>query len=281
MGMPANMINWAARIDVIDVYVEDVESTKSFYERVFGLPATYHPDCVDFVFGDTILHLRDVSTAADFIAPARAADRRDGSRGLFTIFVADLDRVCPELAKRGARLLNGPAGRRSGARSVCFADPAGQVWEVAEDRVQARPRSTRAGGYGWADTEMRIGQVVLFARDLPRALSFYRDAFSLAAERLNDGAAWFPFEGMSVGLLDVPGARELIAPAEVAGSNAGLRFTFCTFVDDVDAACAHLAARGIPLFRNLIDLSFGHRLASLRDPAGHIWELVGEVARES
>lgn len=261
------MINLARRIDVIDLYVEDVDGTKTFYEQVFGLPGTRHPDCVGFGFGDTILHLRDVSTASEFIAPARPASRQDGSRGVFTIFVADVDEACADLAERGVRMVNGPAAGRSGLRSGCFADPSGQIWALAEDPARARERSHPEP---WDRTGMRIGAVVLFAEDVDRAKSFYQDVQGLPPAD-QDG------QGMTLGLTDVPGARELIGPAEVAGPEAGLRFTFCTFVDDVDAICAELAARGVPLFKDVTDFSFGHRLASVRDPAGHIWEYAGEI----
>ena len=136
-----NMIACGNRVDVLDVYVEDVEGTKSFYEKVFGLPATRHPDCVDFTFGDTILHLRDVSSAAEFIGPAEVASSADGSRGVFTIFVADVDAACAELARRGVGLVNGPADRSWGLRTACFADPAGQIWELAALREDGVPGS--------------------------------------------------------------------------------------------------------------------------------------------
>jgi catechol 2,3-dioxygenase-like lactoylglutathione lyase family enzyme len=268
------MINWAQRLDVIDLYVEDVEGTKAFYEHVFGLAGTRFPDCVGFEFGDKILHLRDVSTADEFIAPARAASRQDGSRGIFTIFVADVPGAWAELTERGVQRGTGAADGATG--SIFFADPSGQIWELAEDPVPDRQQPASAGGSSWANTPMQIGRIILFADDLDLAKSFYQDAFGLQVEQ--DGAGLgFRLDGLSVGLLGTAAAAELIGPAAVAAPDAGLRFTFCTFVDRVDAVCADLAVRGVRLFKDAKDLSFGHRLASLRDPGGHIWEIVAEV----
>lgn len=272
-----NMIACGNRVDVLDVYVEDVEGTKSFYEKVFGLPATRHPDCVDFTFGDTILHLRDVSSAAEFIGPAEVASSADGSRGVFTIFVADVDAACAELARRGVGLVNGPADRSWGLRTACFADPAGQIWELAALREDGVPGSG-AGARTWDGTEKRIGSIALFVEDLQRAQSFYRDGFGLPAGHDSHDFADFRFDRMTIRLLDIPRARQLVEPATVAGPADGLRFTFCVFVENVDAVLDELADCGVQLFKGPVDMSFGHRIASVRDPGGHIWEVVGQIS---
>ena len=44
-------------------------------------------------------------------------------------------------------------------------------------------------------------------------------------------------------------------------------------VDDVDAACAELAARGVELLNGPMDRPWGIRTAAFADPSGHIWEL--------
>lgn len=265
------------RLDVIDLYVEDVEGTKIFYERVFGLPATPHPDCVDFVFGDTICHLRDASSAHEFIAPARVASRETGSAGAFVIFVENLDEVCTELTGLGMNLINGPADRATGPRTACFADPAGQIWVLAASRPQTgQPDGVIESG-AWDRTPKRIGQVALFVDDLERATSFYRDLFGLPAAHESGNYAVFPLEGLTVGLLSVPAARDLIEPARVAGSDSGLRFTFCTFVDDSAEVCSELAGHGVKPFKGPADFSFGHRVVSFRGPGGHIWEAVSVI----
>jgi uncharacterized glyoxalase superfamily protein PhnB len=48
---------------------------------------------------------------------------------------------------------------------------------------------------------------------------------------------------------------------------------FTLQVDDVDAKCAELAARGVTLLNGPMDRPWGIRTASFADPAGHIWEI--------
>jgi catechol 2,3-dioxygenase-like lactoylglutathione lyase family enzyme len=55
-----------------------------------------------------------------------------GSRALLTVEVDDADAVCAELLAHGVKLLNGPIDRPWGRRTAAFADPAGNIWEVAQ-----------------------------------------------------------------------------------------------------------------------------------------------------
>ena len=48
---------------------------------------------------------------------------------------------------------------------------------------------------------------------------------------------------------------------------------FTIQVDDVDAMCAELTARGVVLLNGPMDRPWGIRTASFRDPGGHIWEI--------
>ena len=51
------------------------------------------------------------------------------------------------------------------------------------------------------------------------------------------------------------------------------RLVFTLTVDDVDAMCAELAARGVTLLNGPMDRPWGIRTASFFDPGGHIWEI--------
>jgi uncharacterized glyoxalase superfamily protein PhnB len=68
---------------------------------------------------------------------------------------------------------------------------------------------------------------------------------------------------------------ELIAPAVLAPPDAGYRSQLTVHVADVDAVCARLAARGVPLLNGPMDRPWGVRTASFVDPGGHIWEIAG------
>jgi uncharacterized glyoxalase superfamily protein PhnB len=83
----------------------------------------------------------------------------------------------------------------------------------------------------------------------------------------------FGFGETLVNLLQTSAADELVAPAPVAAPGSGVRAQLTLGVDDVDAMCAELTARGAELLNGPIDRPWGIRTASFRDPGGHIWEI--------
>jgi len=118
-----------------------------------------------------------------------------------------------------------------------------------------------------------ISTVTLFVEDLAAAKEFYGRVFGLQVVFEDPDSAVFRFGTMLVNLLKTTAAPELIEPAPVAAPEAGSRFQFTIDVDDVDALCAELAARGVKLLNGPIDRPWGVRTASFQDPAGHIWEI--------
>jgi len=118
-----------------------------------------------------------------------------------------------------------------------------------------------------------ITAITLFVEDLAAAKHFYRAAFGLPVVFEDANSAVFKFGTTLVNLLKITAADELIAPAPVASPAAGSRAVFTLTVDDVDARCAALTARGVVLLNGPIDRPWGVRTASFRDPGGHIWEI--------
>ena len=99
----------------------------------------------------------------------------------------------------------------------------------------------------------RVDVITLFADDLERSKSFYRDVFGLAVVYEDEDSTVFRFENTTVNLLAVQAARDLIEPAAVAGPEAGSRLVFTIEVDDVDAVCAELAAAGVALLNGPVN----------------------------
>jgi catechol 2,3-dioxygenase-like lactoylglutathione lyase family enzyme len=129
------MINdpaWPKSINAITLFTENLEETKAYYQRVFGLPIHFEdPNSAVFKFGKTLINLLQIDQADELISPAKVANREAGSRFVFTIGVDDVDEMCAELAIRGVELLNGPMDRPWGIRTASFMDPAGYIWEIA------------------------------------------------------------------------------------------------------------------------------------------------------
>ena len=119
----------------------------------------------------------------------------------------------------------------------------------------------------------RIDAITLFVEDLGATRQFYLDVFGLPIHFENADSAVFKFGETVINLLRVENADELISPAVVTSPVAGSRMVFTIGVDDVDAMCEVLAARGVELLNGPMDRPWGIRTASFVDPAGYIWEI--------
>jgi len=122
-----------------------------------------------------------------------------------------------------------------------------------------------------------VDAITLFTEDLARSKAFYQDVFGLPVHYEDPNSAVFKFGGTVINLLMTPAAHELIAPATVAGPEAGARMQFTIGVDDVDAVCAELAKRGVTLLNGPVNRPWGIRTVSFTDPSGHIWEIAGDM----
>ena len=123
---------WPGAIAAITLFVEDLESAKSFYQDVFDLPVFFEDEnSAVFRFGETLVNLLRATEAPDLVAPAPVAAPADGARSQFTLAVEDVDATCERLRERGVELLNGPMDRPWGIRTASFRDPGGHIWEVA------------------------------------------------------------------------------------------------------------------------------------------------------
>jgi catechol 2,3-dioxygenase-like lactoylglutathione lyase family enzyme len=122
-----------------------------------------------------------------------------------------------------------------------------------------------------------LSLINLFVEDLPAAKAFYEDIFELELAFGDDQAAAYKLGDTLINLLTIPAARRQLAPATVAGPEAGSRVQLAIVVDDIDARCAELVARGVPLINGPEDRPWGMRTACFADPAGHNWEFAQPV----
>jgi catechol 2,3-dioxygenase-like lactoylglutathione lyase family enzyme len=118
-----------------------------------------------------------------------------------------------------------------------------------------------------------IKAITLFVEDLAVAKRFYQEVFGLPIVFEDANSAVFGFGSTLVNLLKTEAAVQLVEPALVGNPEAGVRSQFTVEVDDVDAMCAELTARGARLLNGPMDRPWGVRTASFIDPGGHIWEI--------
>ena len=121
-------------IEVVTLFVEDIAGAKAFYQKVFN-PEILHQDEGSAVlkFSGAMINLLQASRAPTLVAPSPVGAADSGARMLFTIRVDDVNATFVDLQTRGIAFLNGPIDRPWGRRTAAFADPAGHVWEIAQE----------------------------------------------------------------------------------------------------------------------------------------------------
>jgi lactoylglutathione lyase len=122
-----------------------------------------------------------------------------------------------------------------------------------------------------------VGAITMFIDDTQRSKAFYEQVFDAKAVYEDENAVAFEFENMVVNMLRVPAAHELIAPAPVGDADAPSRFQLTIWVQDTDAVCEQLAARGVELLNGPMDREWGMRTAAFTDPDGHVWEVAAKI----
>lgn len=120
--------------------------------------------------------------------------------------------------------------------------------------------------------------ITLFVADPQRSKTFYESVFNAPVVYEDKDSVAFKFDNMMVNLLAIPAAPELIEPGKVANPESGSRFQLTVWVDDADAVCAQLEAKGVSLLNGPMNRAWGMRTACFADPDGHIWEIAQELA---
>jgi catechol 2,3-dioxygenase-like lactoylglutathione lyase family enzyme len=122
-----------------------------------------------------------------------------------------------------------------------------------------------------------IEVVTLFVEDIAASRAFYIKVFE-AEEVFGDAqSAVLQFDGAMINLLQAQQAPILVTPVIPGAAGAGPRMMFTVRVDDVDAACAALSAKGVALLNGPVDRPWGRRTAAFADPSGHVWEVAQEI----
>jgi catechol 2,3-dioxygenase-like lactoylglutathione lyase family enzyme len=122
-----------------------------------------------------------------------------------------------------------------------------------------------------------VSAISLFVEDLAGAKSFYEDVFGVEVVYGDESSVCVKFDRLFVNLLLNAAAAQQVEPAPVAGRDSGSRFQLSIWVDDVDAACAAVEARGVHLLTGPVDREWGMRVATFTDPDGHNWELAQQL----
>ena len=125
-------------------------------------------------------------------------------------------------------------------------------------------------------TGRTVDYVILYVRDLDRAVAFYQDAVGLPLRLRRGGYAEFATANLKFALYE----RRLL-PGRV-GDQAAARDPASEtlfLVADVDAEVERLRHAGLTILSGPTDRPWGHRTVHLLDPDGNVVELAQEIPR--
>jgi catechol 2,3-dioxygenase-like lactoylglutathione lyase family enzyme len=125
-----------------------------------------------------------------------------------------------------------------------------------------------------------IGQIhatVLFVRDLDSCAAFYRDSLGFAVAHEDANSVWFGDH--QILLLRRSAAAQLVGEDRILSqTDERARVLLCAEVEDVDAAHAALAGRGVAFVKPPTSQPWGLRTAHFADPEGNLWEIAHHIA---
>jgi lactoylglutathione lyase len=121
------------RIDVVVLFVADLERAKAFYRDTLGLATKFEDDVsAGFDLDNTLLLLLTIAGAQELLSAENvAAQRPTGASSQHVAFVEDVDALYAHLVSKGVEFVTEPIDREWGLRTAHFKDPDGNIWEIA------------------------------------------------------------------------------------------------------------------------------------------------------
>jgi catechol 2,3-dioxygenase-like lactoylglutathione lyase family enzyme len=122
------------RIDVVALFVAELDRAKAFYRDTLGLRMKFEDDAsAGFDLDPTLLILLNIAGAQDLLSrEAVAADRPTGASSQLVSFVEDVDAIYTDLVAKRVEFVTEPIDRAWGLRTAHFKDPDGNIWEIAQ-----------------------------------------------------------------------------------------------------------------------------------------------------
>jgi catechol 2,3-dioxygenase-like lactoylglutathione lyase family enzyme len=113
----------------------------------------------------------------------------------------------------------------------------------------------------------KVGFIMLGVKSVPAALPFYRDVLGLAVKWAMEDLVFLDAGGVTLVLRPAPGGTPDAGQTEIVFE-----------VEDIDAAHASLAARGVEFRLAPRVVTPGKFAADFRDPDGHVFSIFGPRA---
>ena len=127
---------------------------------------------------------------------------------------------------------------------------------------------------------VRFDYTVLIVSDLDRSLDFYIDVLGIPLGHRSGGYAQLRTGPTRLALYTREAMQETLGNAISAPDPRAPSFELGFIVDDVDAVYADFVRRGAESAVPPTDREWGQRSAYLRDPDGHLVEIVQTIAND-
>jgi catechol 2,3-dioxygenase-like lactoylglutathione lyase family enzyme len=121
------------RIDLVVLFVADLERAKAFYRDTLGLALKFEdPDSAFFEMESSEVLLLTIAGAQDLLSSEDVATQHPTkASSQLVAFVEDVDAVHADLVAKGVEFVREPVDRAWGMRTAHFRDPDGNIWEIA------------------------------------------------------------------------------------------------------------------------------------------------------
>jgi predicted enzyme related to lactoylglutathione lyase len=269
----------AARIDIINLGVNELDEARKFYEGGFGGNVTSVGDTLEVSLGPNAssLALRDWDAVADG-AGVRA--QTSGFRAFTLSYVLesadDVDQVLGRLERHGGRVSKPPRNAGWGY-SAYVTDPSGYLWKIASSKRRPllggkEPATNNGHAINPKEVPITVG-----VEDMRRAKEFYEEGLGLPVKKaFGNKFVMFSGEG-GTSDLGMYKREALAKDAAVAPEGSGFHGFSITHVVDapqrVDELLARVARAGGEIVRPPAGAGQGGYSASFADLDGNLWLL--------
>jgi predicted enzyme related to lactoylglutathione lyase len=268
-----------ARIDIINLGVNELDAAREFYEAGFGASVSAENDALKIGLGPNASRL--ALRGWDAVAEAAGVGAATNGFRAFTLSyilesAEDVDQILNRLERHGGRVSKPPKNAVWGY-SAYVTDPSGYLWKIASAKrrpLLGRKESPASNGAAIAPQEVPI---TIGVADMRRAKEFYAEGLGLPVKKAF-GTKFVMFGGeggtSELGMYKREAlAKDAAVPAEGSGFHG---FSITHVVDApqrVDELLTRVAHAGGEIVRPAAGAGDGGYAACFADLDGNLWHV--------
>ena len=246
---------WVDKPVWIDLASSDPAGSRTFYAKLFGWQIEVNPDPQYGGYALAKIGGKDVAG----IGPKMMAEAPTA----WSVYLGtrDADALAQKVKAAGGAVIAGPMTVGDQGRMVVFQDPSGAFISAWQPAAMGGMVTGGAGTFGWPE---------LSARDIDKAVAFYKAAFGWATRLAFAGEGQTPYTEFWLGDDRIAGGMEMnpMVPPQVPS------YWMAYFlVDDVEASFRKSLDAGAAEMVSPVEFP-GGRFAIVADPQGAVFGLL-------